>query len=153
MGRPATAPPIAKHSVNVEQFVAADDFRRKWKGLRDTFRKELRKYPNGFDQDLSQEEFPQWVFFKPLYFLKGQMKAKHRSGSDAHAGNGYHYLMSVHKEEDDDDNSGDQEILGQGHSGDMEAGVCGTLREVGKGLHDQHRELRHPSTLIPAMTT
>ncbi|XP_034231430.1 uncharacterized protein LOC117639666 [Thrips palmi] len=100
-----------------------DDLRKKWKGLRDTFRKELRKYPNGFDQDLSQEEFPPWVFFKPLYFLKGQMKAKR---SDVQAANGYHYLMGVHKEEDD--NSA-EEVLA--HHEMEPAGVCSTLRDLG----------------------
>ncbi|KAE8742637.1 hypothetical protein FOCC_FOCC011817 [Frankliniella occidentalis] len=112
---------------------AADEIRKKWKGLRDTFRKELRKYPNGFDGDLPEDEFPQWVFFKPLYsFLKGQMKARK---NDAMQPNGYHYVNVggnwVPKDDGDEDTA--EDLLDRA---DLEPIVaCDTLRELGaRGL-------------------
>ncbi|XP_026281012.1 uncharacterized protein LOC113208283 [Frankliniella occidentalis] len=110
-----------------------DEIRKKWKGLRDTFRKELRKYPNGFDGDLPEDEFPQWVFFKPLYsFLKGQMKARK---NDAMQPNGYHYVNVggnwVPKDDGDEDTA--EDLLDRA---DLEPIVaCDTLRELGaRGL-------------------
>lgn len=106
-----------------------EEVRKKWKGLRDTFRKELRKYPNGFDQDLSQDEYPPWVFFKPLYFLKGQMKRAPRRGDLASHGDGFHYLLdgAEHaKLHHDDDDS--EDIL---ERVDMDPSVCNTLRTLG----------------------
>lgn len=58
-----------------------------------------------------------------MYFLKGQMKA--RRADMSMAGNGYHYLMSVSKE--DDENSA-EDILDRP---DIEPSVCNTLRDLG----------------------
>lgn len=115
---------------------AADDIRKKWKGLRDTFRKELRKYPHGFDADLSQEEVP-WVFFKPLYFLKGQMRPR-KSDASSLAGNGYHYLMGVTKEDEDDSA---EDMLDRV---DIEPSVCNTLRDLGMDSDKPRKSRRIP---------
>ncbi|KAK3925146.1 Transcription factor Adf-1 [Frankliniella fusca] len=82
--------------------MSPEETRKKWKGLRDTFRRELRKCPNGFEEDLSEDDYPQWVFFKHLMFLKGQMKARRR-GEYESVYNGSPHPVNVKEEPADED--------------------------------------------------
>ncbi|KAK3909896.1 Transcription factor Adf-1 [Frankliniella fusca] len=80
-----------------------EETRKKWKGLRDTFRAQLRRCPNGLEKDLSEDDYPQWVLFKHLMFLKGQMKARHRGDYESVYNGSYPVPVNVKEEPADED--------------------------------------------------
>ena len=73
------------------ELISGDDVRKKWKGLRDTYRRELRKSirsaTDASSGDRPAPETSTWVFYRALRFLKPQMKIrsvadKDEAGSD-----------------------------------------------------------------------
>ncbi|XP_046394609.1 uncharacterized protein LOC124162205 [Ischnura elegans] len=64
--------------ISKEIGVNADVLRRKWKGLKDMFRKELKKQVTiGFKSGLHTSR---WVFYDSLMFLSSHMKTRDGSG-------------------------------------------------------------------------
>lgn len=76
--------------------------KKKWKSLRDTFGKELRKIPEGRSGDeglLNFETYTSWPYFESMLFLKNQMRPR-KSGGNLSAGGGGNDDVHLEQHED-----------------------------------------------------
>lgn len=60
---------------------SVDELKRKWRGLRDTYGKELKKINKKSSQSAATEPVAKWVFFKNLQFLQGTMFRRNLKGN------------------------------------------------------------------------
>lgn len=64
-----------------EYFITEDVVRQKWRGLRDTFRKELSKLEQKRSGDAADETSSKWQFFDSMFFVKDQFVPRKTTGN------------------------------------------------------------------------
>jgi len=63
--------------LKVCNFISVDELKKKWRGLRDTFGKELKKVNSKkYGQAAVSETDSRWPYFKNLLFLRGTMSRR-----------------------------------------------------------------------------
>ncbi|CAH2011939.1 unnamed protein product [Acanthoscelides obtectus] len=72
MSRLSVNRPLCYKNMHGKSLQVVDDLKKKWKNLRDTYSKELRKMSESRSGDSSSNHEPSWKYFTLLGFLKDQ---------------------------------------------------------------------------------
>ncbi|XP_018562004.1 transcription factor Adf-1 [Anoplophora glabripennis] len=92
-------------AVSKSMRASVRDVRHKWKYLRDHFRKELKKFPNGMSKSGYE---PTWPYFNLLHFLKDQIIIRDNDDSSSSQTNEDSQSISVKVETEEIDIFDDQ---------------------------------------------
>ncbi|XP_063226868.1 uncharacterized protein LOC134533313 [Bacillus rossius redtenbacheri] len=74
--------PVARYLKQNSSFVSVEELKKKWRGMRDTFGRELKKVTTTKSgQEANSDHLSKWPYFKMLLFLKPTMSRRDLKGN------------------------------------------------------------------------